>query len=115
MQIQILSQNFKLTPAIEKFIQKKMRKYLKLGQKVGKISYKFKSHPAKKSYQSKFSCELNIDIAGGKILVKEASDDLYKLIDSLSSKASREIRKHKEKKRSLGKKGFAQLKKLLRI
>jgi len=113
MKINISAQNFKLTKAIESFIEKKMRKYLKLGQKLGKIEYKFKSHPAKRSYKSKFSCELKINLDKGRVIVKETSNDLYSLIDLLSEKAEREIRKHKEKRQSLLRKSLSKGKKLL--
>lgn len=113
MKINISAQNFKLSKAIESFIEKKMRKYLKLGQKLGKIEYKFKSHPSKKSYESKFSCELNISLDKGRVIVKEASSDLYALIDLISEKAEREIRKHKEKRQSILRKSLIRGKKLL--
>lgn len=114
MKIQITSQNFKLTKAIETFISQKMRKYLKLGQKIDGLIYKFKTHPAKKSYKSKYSCELKINTAGKNIIIKLADSDLYALIDRISDKAEREIRKQKEKHRSLVKKGFSRGKKLMR-
>jgi putative sigma-54 modulation protein len=114
MKIQITSQNFKLTKALESFISQNMRKYLKLGQKIHGLTYKFKSHPSKRSHKSKFSCELKIEVPKKTVIVKAADNDLYKLIDQVSEKAEREIRKQKEKRRSLSKKGFIKGKKLLR-
>lgn len=114
MRLQILSQDFKQTKAIEDYVAKSMRQYLKLGQRIENISYKFKNHTAKKSYISKFSGELIISIAKKRIVVKKASENLYKLIDELAQIAEREIRKLKEKRFDLRQKGFIRGKELLR-
>ena len=114
MKLQLSSQNFKLTPANESYIEKSMRKYLKIGQRIENISYKFKNHPAKKSYLSKFSGELIVSLAKTKIVIKKSGDDLYDLIELLAEIAEREIRKLKEKRIDLRQKGFLRGKALLR-
>ena len=88
-----------------------MRKFLKFGVQVGKIDFKFKSHPAKKSYKSKFSAELAIEVPKrSMVVVKEAGKDLYQTISAVSDKAAREVRKLKEKRLSFTKRGLNKVK-----
>jgi putative sigma-54 modulation protein len=114
MKFSISAKKFKLTKSNEDYIQKKMRQYLKLGQSIRKITYKFKVHTAQKNYPSKYVGELKIDIPKASFILKEISEDFYNMVDQLSDKAEREIRKHKEKQRSLRRKGFLLGKELLR-
>lgn len=116
MNIKITSTNFELTPAIEKYITKKMLmidKFFKENEEVlceveiGKTTNRHKSGDI-------FKTEVNMLYEGKQFYCVAEKDDLYASIDEVKDEVERSFVSDKSKKITLFRKGSSKVKALLK-
>ncbi|HAS80867.1 MAG: Sigma 54 modulation protein/ribosomal protein S30EA [Candidatus Nomurabacteria bacterium GW2011_GWE1_32_28] len=120
MNINLQGKNFELTPAIRDYISKKVTNlekllssideegaYVVVNFEVGRSSM---HHKGGDIFHS--DCLINID--GQKFYSSSDKEDIYQAVDEVKEELFRKIRKSKERKQTLYKRGASSVKKMLK-
>lgn len=120
MRINLQGKNFELTDAIKDYVLKRVTDLEKLlssleenGKEVNinfEVGKSTMHHRAGEVYHT--DCLINID--GEKFYVSSDKEDIYQAIDETKEIIFREIRKSKDRKQTLYKRGAASVKKMLK-
>jgi len=119
MQIKIKATNIELTGAIESYVEEKLQsveKFAIAGQEenplmeveIGKSNNHHRSGDV-------FRAEANLQVAGKYFRVTSEKSDLYAAIDDLRDGLVRELTSHKEKERTMFRRGARMIKKIIRF
>ena len=118
MKINVKATNIKLTDNIQKYLDKKLSSLDKLINKddtsvlceveVSKINDRHKSG------DDLFRSEINLHIAGKNFRAVSEESTLFSAIDETKDQMQKELRRHKEKKEHLMKRGGAKVKDMMR-
>lgn len=98
MKVIIRSKTLEVTKALQSFIQKQASKLSRSGQRIAKITVFLESVKRKKNDTTASSVKFHIDLPGKNIVVRRQAEDMYTAIVDASDRASRYIRKSKEKR-----------------
>jgi ribosomal subunit interface protein len=120
MKINLQGKNFELTPSIKDYILKRVTNLEKSLSSIekgkGEIMINFEVGKSTKHHKSGFvfhsDCLINID--GKKFYASSDKEDIYQAIDEIKETLFREIRKNKDRKQTLFKRGAASVKKMLK-
>jgi putative sigma-54 modulation protein len=120
MKINLQSKNMELTEAIKDYVQKKVTNLEKLlfsiEENGGEVLIHFEvgkstnHHKAGEVFHS--DCSINID--GKKFYYGTDKEDLYESIDDVKERLFEDIRRDKERKKTLFRRGAASVKKMLK-
>ncbi len=96
--IRITGLNLELTEALKSSVNEKMAKLFKHNDRIIRLNVDLEYQPSRK-HQGEFIAKGHIELRGPDIVVSVESDDLYKAIDTLEEKLTRQIRrKHRLEK-----------------
>lgn len=120
MKINLQGKNIELTPAIHEYVVKRVTNLEKLLSTIekdgGEIRVNFEVGKSTMHHKSGMvfhsDCLVNID--GQKFYASSDKEDLYQAIDEIKETLFREIRKNKDRKRTLFKRGASSIKKMLK-
>lgn len=98
MRVIVRSKTLEVTKALRDFIVKQAEKVAKSGQKISQITVFLESITRKKNDLRSSSVKFHIDVPGKNIVVKRQAQDMYVAIVDAADRASRYIRKTKEKR-----------------
>ncbi len=120
MQINLKGKNIDITEAIHDYVQKRVTNLEKLLSTIeaggGEVMVNFevgkstKHHKGGEVFHS--DCLINID--GKKFYASSDKEDLYQAIDEIRETLFREIRKNKDRKQTLFRRGASSVKKMLK-
>jgi putative sigma-54 modulation protein len=120
MQINLNGKNIDITEAIHDYVQKRVTNLEKLLSTIeaggGEVMVNFevgkstKHHKGGEVFHS--DCLINID--GKKFYASSDKEDLYQAIDEIKETLFREIRKNKDRKQTLFRRGASSVKKMLK-
>ena len=107
MNINIKATKMTLTPAIREYVEKKMNMLEKyLGDfKVMNCDVEVGMSVGGQNSGEIYRTEVNLELPGELIRIEKTEKDLYKSIDKVKDHLARSIRRYKEKKQDLRKKG----------
>ncbi|MGB2580629.1 MAG: ribosome-associated translation inhibitor RaiA [Minisyncoccia bacterium] len=119
MNIKITTTNIELTSAIESYVYEKMRSVEKfaiphesedpvVSVEIGKTTNHHQSGDV-------FRAEVNMKVRGKHFRATSEKDDLYAAIDDMRNELVRELTSHKEKTRTMVRKGAGMIKNMLRF
>ena len=120
MKINLQGKNFELTPAIEDYVLKKVTNLEKLlsGMKTEKreVTVVFEVSKATNHHKSGdvFHADCLINIDGQEFYASSDAEDIYQAIDEVRETLFNEIRKNKDRKQTLFKRGASSVKKMLK-
>ncbi len=117
MNINIKATNIELTGAIRDYIQKKLEGIEKIvGDKNDSLLIQVDVAKTTNHHRSGdiFRAEANITFDGNQFFVASDQEDLYASIDTIKDETIREIKKIKDRKRSLVKRGDQTIKSILK-
>lgn len=120
MKINLQGKNFELTETIKDYVLKRITDLEKLLSTIetggGEVLVNFEVGKSSKHHKSGIvfhsDCLINID--GKKFYASSDKEDIYQAIDEIREELFREIRKNKERKRTLFKRGATSVKKMLK-
>jgi len=120
MQINLKGKNIDITEAIHDYVQKRITNLEKLLSTIeargGEVMVNFEVGKNTKHHKSGFvfhsDCLININ--GKKFYASSDKEDLYQAIDEIKETLFREIRKNKDRKQTLFKRGASSIKKMLK-
>jgi len=84
--------NLELTDAIKDHVRTKLSKVLKHNERIIRINVELEYRPSKK-HINEFVAKARVEVRGSDIVVSIESDDLYKSIDALNEKLTRQVRR----------------------
>ncbi|MDR1817851.1 MAG: ribosome-associated translation inhibitor RaiA [Puniceicoccales bacterium] len=84
--------NLELTDAIKDHVRTKLSKVLKHNERIIRINVELEYRPSKK-HINEFVAKARVEVRGNDIVVGIESDDLYKSIDALNEKLTRQVRR----------------------
>jgi len=84
--------NLELTDAIKEHVREKLSKVFKHNERVIRINVELEYRPSKK-HINEFVAKARVEVRGSDIVVSIESDDLYKSIDALNEKLTRQVRR----------------------
>ena len=90
--IRITGLNLELTEAIKAHVTGKLSKVLKHNERIIRINVELEYRPSHK-HQKEFIAKAQVEVGGPNIIVSIESDDLYKSIDALTEKLTRQVRR----------------------
>lgn len=90
--IRLTGLNLELTDALKASVQEKMAKLFKHNDRIIRVNVDLEYQPSRK-HQGEFVAKGHIELSGPDIVVSVESDDLYKSIDILGEKLTRQIRR----------------------
>ncbi|MDR2982198.1 MAG: ribosome-associated translation inhibitor RaiA [Puniceicoccales bacterium] len=90
--ILITGLNLDLTDALKDSVNEKMAKLFKHNEKIVRLHIELEYQPSRKR-QGEFIAKGRIELRGPDVVVSVESDDLYKSIDILEEKLTRQIRR----------------------
>jgi len=119
MKIKITTTNIELTSAIESYVEEKIRSVEKFAMphdnenpvveiEIGKTTNHHQSGDV-------FRAEANIRVRGKHFRATSEKSDLYTAIDDMRNELVRELSSHKDKTRSLARRGAGMIKDMLRF
>lgn len=115
MNINIKSTNIELTGAIKDYVTKKVNSIEKfLNAENSNIQIEVAKSTNHHHKGDIFFTEINIDSMGQKFFVRANKEDLYKSIDEAREMIVREIKRSKNKRRDVFKKGALKIKNMVR-
>jgi len=120
MKINLQGKNFELTPAIKDYVQKRVTNLEKLlstiETKGGEIMVNFEVGKSTKHHKSGvvFHSDCLININGKKFYSSSDKEDLYQAIDEIKESLYEEIRRFKDRKQTLFRRGASSVKKMLK-
>jgi putative sigma-54 modulation protein len=90
--IRITGLNLELTEALKSHVNGKLSKVLKHNDRIIRINVELAYHPSHK-HVNEFVAKAQVEVGGPIIVVSIESDDLYKSIDALTEKLTRQVRR----------------------
>ena len=120
MKINLQGKNFELTPAIKDYVLKKVNNLEKLlsvmEQEGGEAIVNFEVGKISKHHKTGvvFHSDCLIKISGKEFYASSDKEDLYQAIDEINESLFNEIRKNKDRKQTLYKRGASSVKKMLK-
>ena len=93
------SKTIKLTGAIREFCQDQVSKLFGKGSRISQITFLLEDISRKKNHKRRATAKVKIAIPGKDVVIKRQAHDLYKAIVDVTSRASRKLRKTKEKRK----------------
>lgn len=106
-----------VTEAIHNYVMDKLEsveKYIGKEDTSAKITVELSKTTGHHTHGDVFQAEAQLHIKGKDIVLRAVEDDLYKAIDILKDKLSRELSSYKDKERSVFRKSAHKLKNLLK-
>ncbi|MDR0535334.1 MAG: ribosome-associated translation inhibitor RaiA [Puniceicoccales bacterium] len=91
-QIRITGLNLDLTEALKEHVTGKLAKVIKHNERIVRINVELEYRPSHK-HHNEFVAKAQVEVRGPNIVVSIESDDLYKSIDALSEKLTRQVRR----------------------
>lgn len=120
MQINLQSKNIELTEAIKDYVLKKVTNLEKLLSSIeengGEVNVAFEVGQSTKHHKTGevFHSDCLINIDGKKFYYASDKENLYESIDEVKQRLFEEIKRSKERKQTLFKRGAASVKKMLK-
>ena len=120
MKINLQGKNFELTETIKDYILKRVTNLEKLLSTIetrgGEIMVNFEVGKSTKHHKSGivFHSDCLININGKKFYSSSDKEDLYQAIDEIRESLFNEIRKNKDRRQTLFKRGAASIKKMMK-
>lgn len=120
MKINLQGKNFELTPAIKNYVFKKVTNLEKLLSTIeeggGEAVVNFEVGKSTKHHKSGivFHSDCLISISGKEFYASSDKEDLYQAIDEINESLFNEIRKNKDRKQTLYKRGASSIKKMIK-
>lgn len=120
MQINLQGKNIELTDAIKDYVLKRVTNLEKILSSIeqggGEVMVNFEVGKSTQHHKSGevFHSDCLINIDGDKFYSSSDKEDLYQSIDEIKETLYNEIRKHKDRKQTLFKRGAASVKKMLK-
>jgi len=120
MKINLKGKNFELTPAIKDYVYKKINDLEKFLLTIqgdgGEILVNFEVGKSTKHHKSGevFHSDCLININGQKFYSSSDKENLYEAIDEIKESLFNEIRKNKDRKQTLFRRGAASVKKMMK-
>jgi putative sigma-54 modulation protein len=90
--IHISGLNLELTEALKDHVNGKLAKVLKHNERIIRINVELEYRPSHK-HQKEYVAKAQVELRGPAIVVSVESDDLYKSIDALGEKLTRQVRR----------------------
>ena len=84
--------NLELTEALKNCVYEKMAKLFKHNERIIRLNVELEYQPSRKR-NNEFIAKGHIELSGPDIVVSVESEDLYKSIDTLAEKLTRQIRR----------------------
>lgn len=117
MHIIITGVHMEMTNAIREYALEKMQvleKFVPKDDTSAKLTLELSKTTNHHTHGAVFQAEAQLNIRGKTTTLRTTQDDLYKAIDILKDMLTRELAQHKDKERSLFKKGAQQIKDLFK-
>ena len=120
MKINLLGKNFELTEAIKDYVSKRVTNLEKLLSTMeaggGEVLVNFEVGKSTKHHKSGavFHSDCLINIDGKEFYASSDKEDLYQAIDEIKESLFNEIRKNKDRKQTLFKRGASSVKKMMK-
>jgi|SRR3989338_7067953 len=120
MKINLKSTNIELTPAIHDYVIKRVTNLEKLLSNIeeegGEVNVNFEVAKSTNHHKSGdvFHADCLINIKGEEFYSSSDKEDLYQAIDEIKEILFREIRKNKDRKQTLLKRGATSIKKMMK-
>ena len=120
IKINLQGKNFELTPAIKDYVLKRVTNLEKLLSSIeegkGEIMINFEVGKSTKHHKSGivFHSDCLININGKKFYYGSDKEDLYQAIDEVKENLYEEIRRYKDRKQTLFRRGASSIKKMLK-
>src|SRR3989339_527401 len=120
MQINLQGKNMEITPAIHNYVVKRVTNLEKLLSSIekngGEIRVNFEVGKSTKHHKAGevFHSDCLININGKKFYYGSDQEDLYESVDDVKERLYEEIRRNKDRKQTLFKRGAASVKKMLK-
>jgi len=117
MHITITGVHMEMTDAIREYALEKMQsleKSVPEGDTSAKLSVGLSKTTNHHAHGDVFQAEAQLHIRGKETVVRTTQDDLYKAIDILKDMLTRELAQHKDKERSVFRRGAHQVKALFK-
>lgn len=119
MKIKITTTNIEITGAIESYVDEKMRSVEKFAipheNEVPVVSVEIGKTNNHHHSGDIFRAEANISVRGKHFRATSEKSDLYSAIDDMRNELVRELSSHKEKTRTLVRRGAGMIKNMLRF
>ena len=118
MHIIITGVHMEVTEAIRAYALDKMKtleKYISKDDTSAKLAVELSKTTNHHQHGDIFQAEAQLHIRGKETTLKTTEDDLYKAIDVLKDMLARELTTHKDKERSLFRRGAHKIKSLFKI
>lgn len=106
-----------ITEAIRSYTLEKMQsleKYVPEGDTSGKLTVELSRTTKHHVHGDVFQAEARLHIRGKETVLRTTEDDLYKAVDLLKDKLTRELAQHKDKERSIFRRSAHKVKALLK-
>jgi putative sigma-54 modulation protein len=115
MNINLQGTGVPLTPAISDYVAKKLEALEKFVENEGAVSADAEVGKTTDHHKSGdiFRAEVNLHVGGTIIRAVAEAEDLYAAIDAVKDELSEELRRHKDKRESMLRKGGETLKEML--
>lgn len=120
MKINLQGKNFELTEAIKDYVLKRITNLEKLvssiEEKGGEVFANFEVGMSTKHHKSGdvFHSDCLINIDGKEFYASSDSEDIYQAIDEIKESLFNDIRKNKDRKQTLFKRGASSVKKMMK-
>jgi len=120
MNINLQGKNFELTPTIKDYVLKKVTNLEKLLSTIekegGELMVNFEVGKSSMHHKGGevFHADCLININGEKFYASSDKEDIYEAIDEIKESLSNEIRKNKDRKQTLFKRGASSVKKMIK-
>lgn len=117
MHIIITGVHMEMTEAIERYALEKMEslnKFVPTDDTSAKLTLELSKTTTHHTHGAFFQAEASLRIRGKSTTLRTTQDDLYKAIDILKDMLTRELAQHKDKERSLVRRGAHKVKSLFK-
>ncbi len=117
MRIVISGDQIEVTNAIRDYAEAKFSSVVKLfpqDDTSGSLMIELSKNSSHHQHGHVYTADARVHLRGKDVTIQATEDDLYKAIDLLKDKVTRDLTDHKDKRLTLFKKGAHVLKKLLR-
>lgn len=118
MQIIVKGIHFEITDSIRNYTISKfnaLERYVSNTKESPYVEIEIKKNSDHHTKGKIYVAEAHLNIRGLKKTIKSLDDDIYKAVDMLADKAKIEVSSHKDKERSLFKRGAQKIKNLLKL
>ena len=110
----ITARGIKLTNSLKAHVKRRASKFFKFHPKILKISYELNSEIARRGVAQDFFCQIKVAIPKKIFFVQKNAGDMYLAVDEASAQMERDLRKNKERYRTLRSRGLEQTKRIVR-